>query len=264
MTAEDLSASTGQPPERPPRPIVVHYHFFKNAGTSVDRTLQASFGATWASVERDPRMAPHELRQFLMDNPWVTAVSSHTAMLPAPNVDGLEIIPVLFLRHPLDRVRSIYDFERRQDVDAPAPNKAKETSLAGYVEWRLDRADAVGDHSIADFQVHRLAPAGHGSGLSESARDAVDRLPFVGVVEEFRKSVQSLTSVLAAHFPSISLSVERTNVTPGRPARLGERMDALRDELGPGLFERLAQQNRGDHDLWMYARARYRSGGPTP
>ena len=34
------------------------------------------------------------------------AISSHTLMMPAPRIAGVEILPIIFLRHPLDRLKS--------------------------------------------------------------------------------------------------------------------------------------------------------------
>ena len=51
-----------------PRPIIIHYHLFKNAGTSLDRTLRQNFGVTWATIEHEPTMRPAELRRFLVES----------------------------------------------------------------------------------------------------------------------------------------------------------------------------------------------------
>ena len=66
------------------RPIIIHYHFFKNAGTSVDAVLQRNFGAGWASREYPPRSTSDVARDFLAANPHIVALSSHTLPLPPP------------------------------------------------------------------------------------------------------------------------------------------------------------------------------------
>ncbi len=40
-----------------PKPTLVHYHIFKNAGTSVDRLLAESIGEAWAGYEGQRRDA---------------------------------------------------------------------------------------------------------------------------------------------------------------------------------------------------------------
>ncbi|TMK06653.1 MAG: hypothetical protein E6G72_16545, partial [Alphaproteobacteria bacterium] len=99
------------------RPIIIHYHFFKNAGTSVDAILQRNFGAGWTSREYPPRSTPNAAREFLTANPQIAALSSHTLPLPPPDIPDAEILPILFIRHPLDRLKSAYLFERNQRAD---------------------------------------------------------------------------------------------------------------------------------------------------
>ena len=68
------------------RAIIIHYHFFKNAGTSVDAILQRNFGAGWTSREYPPRSTPNGAREFLTANPQIAALSSHTLPLPPPDI----------------------------------------------------------------------------------------------------------------------------------------------------------------------------------
>lgn len=253
MTAAEAGPGGAAPATRQPRPIIVHYHLFKNAGTSVDRTLQANFGATWTTIERDPQLLPRDLRQFLIENPWVTAVSSHTAMLPLPKLPGISIIPIVFLRHPLDRIRSIYDFERRQDVSAPAPDKAKEVGFAGYVDWRLDRAEARQDHSIANFQTRRLARLVPGEGPLVRAKRAVEELPFVGLVEDYEPSLLRLQALLQESFPKVELAPRTANTTEGRLPTMEQRLAAMRADLGEETYLRVSRANALDMALWEFA-----------
>ena len=43
--------------------------------------------------------------EFIRSNPHLRAISSHTALLPVPQIDGIEIFPIIFVRHPIDRLR---------------------------------------------------------------------------------------------------------------------------------------------------------------
>ena len=79
------------------RPIIIHYHFFKNAGTSVDAILQRNFGAGWTSREYPARSTPNAASEFLVANPQIAALSSHTLPLPPPNIPDAEILPI---EHP--------------------------------------------------------------------------------------------------------------------------------------------------------------------
>jgi hypothetical protein len=237
-----------------PRPIIIHYHLFKNAGTSLDRTLRQNFGVTWATIEHEPTMRPAELRTFLVENPWATVVSSHTAVLPLPRMRSTHIIPIFFLRHPLDRVRSIYDFERQQDAQTAGAVKAKELDMPAFVAWRLERARTVRDHALSDFQAYRLAFGTPDGSMLERALATLEVLPFVGLVEDYESSLARLQGLLADYFPSIHLKVQHANVTASRADSLDERLEDLRQRVGDELYRELESMNQVDMRVWERAR----------
>ena len=53
------------------RTLILHYHFFKNAGTSVDRILVENFGADWESREfsTDSVNNTHLVEQWIRETP---------------------------------------------------------------------------------------------------------------------------------------------------------------------------------------------------
>src|SRR3546814_7801728 len=92
------------------RTVVLHYHLFKNAGTSLDKVLQENFGEKWVTREFPRRSNPvvhvREVAEWIMGNPEAVAFSSHTAELPPPVLPGIRVIPLIFIRHPIDRIAS--------------------------------------------------------------------------------------------------------------------------------------------------------------
>lgn len=238
-----------------PRRVLVHYHLFKNAGTSVDRALQASFGARWASVEATPgerRLEPAALRAALDGEPAIDALSSHTARLRPWAVEGIEVFPAVFLRHPLDRMMSAYEFERKQKADTPGARRAKTMSFAQYVDFFVSGTTA---RTFRNFQAHRLAEASQRRGLPvvEKALDAVERLPFVGIVEEFDVSIARLERLARPWFPSLALKPLRAN-TGSRRGTLDEKLDSIRAALGRDLYKRACHRNLKDLVVWEHAR----------
>jgi hypothetical protein len=242
------------------RTVIIHYHLFKNAGTSLDHALRASLKERWVAYERPDRIPAEEIASFLVAHPGVVALSSHNAWLPVPVLPATVVVPVLFVRHPLDRARSVYDFEHVQEADTAGARMAKQTDLAGYLEWRL--GPRVGkDATIRGFQVQRLAPAGVGATELERALDALDRLPFVGLVEEYERSVESLERLLEPHVPGIRLRGPRLNRTATASHGLEGRLDALRSRVGETLYRRLLEANHDDLVLWERVRQRYATTG---
>ena len=238
-----------------PRKLLLHYHLFKNAGTSVDAILRRNFGDRWVNVEfPPPAKANHQeaIRTLILDNPRLCAISSHTLMLPVPRIDGFEILPILFVRHPLDRMKSAYEFERRQDGMTVAARIARDTDFAGYLKTRLGNP---GDRSCRNFQVNRLAMAVPGAEPElDRALAAVDQLPFVGLVEEFAASATTLQHFARAMFPDFASFEAWENSTKARHRTLDERLDEIRIELGDVDFADVLEANAGDLVLWERVR----------
>jgi SAM-dependent methyltransferase len=245
------------------RPIIIHYHFFKNAGTSVDAILQRNFGAGWTSREYPPRSTPNAAREFLVANPQIAALSSHTLPLPPPNIPDAEILPILFIRHPLDRLKSAYLFERHQRADTEGSRLARQHDFAGYLRARLA---VPGDRSCRNFHTYRLAmgePADSGSEWERALR-AFERLPFIGSVEAFDASLAALEEMAKPWFPEFRVFQARENVSRA-PSSIEDRLPQLEDELGAETFEMIAAANADDLELYRRALARYSvTSGSTP
>jgi hypothetical protein len=245
------------------RPVVVHYHLFKNAGSSIDSALKDNFGATWAERESNHRMRPAELASFLIDNPWICAFSSHTATLPVPPIEGIEILPIVMLRHPVDRIRSVYEFERKQKVDGIGPNTAKGMTMDAFVAWRLERFSEMRDRSFVNFQVERMALGSSEGTELERAMGTVAGLPFVGVVEAYEQSLERLEDHIQTLFPKVRLKAYRRNTSAPAKDTLEDRLRTFREQLGGDLYEKLMHANADDMVLWESACQRYQGSPPT-
>jgi hypothetical protein len=242
------------------RRVVVHYHFFKNAGTSVDESLKAAFGGNRCiGVEDDAGLSPAALADFIMGHPDHRVFSSHTAQFPVPQIDGVAILPIVFVRHPIDRIRSVYEFERRDPRNSPAPFKmAKELGLKDYVSWRLSE-----DRQIRNFHVTRLARGLSGPASLATARKYVRRLPFVGVVDRFEASLAALSQILKQSFSEAELKPRHSNVTQDTGLTIKQRIREIRSVLGPDLYREVLRQNHADIVLYRRIAARYPLAQPA-
>lgn len=247
------------PAPKGPRPVLIHYHLFKNAGTSLDRILRESFGARWISREfAGPLAAEHqrELAALLEENGELVALSSHTLLLPPPKIENLSVLPVLFVRHPIDRLRSAYAFEKAQKAETVGAALARDNDFAGYIRKRLD---TPGETFCRNFQVHRLAAAHFDPNLSptDRAMAAIEDLPFVGLVEAFEPSMARLNEIAVKLWPEFRLMKVHANAT-APDTTLQQRLHAVRKDIDEDLYDELLAANRGDMDVWNIVRARYR------
>ncbi len=176
----------------PERTIIVHYHLFKNAGTSVDTILQRNFPGRWVTREFPYIGGKNttQLEDFIRETPDAIAYSSHTMMGPLPQVQGVRIISFMLLRDPIERIRSAYRFERAQDADSWETQLAKQNSFQTYVKQRLLLPN---DRQCRNFHTHRLASMclENGSEL-ERAKIAAGNLSVIGLVNCFSSAIERL------------------------------------------------------------------------
>jgi hypothetical protein len=238
--------------------VIFHYHIFKNAGSTVDWALRRHFGARFETFDgKTPwtTMTPQTVLEHLRSRPRVSAFASHQAKFPALQDKTLRVYPLVFLRHPIDRVGSVYAFERRQREDTPGSLRARSSDFAGYVRWRLDNrgATVLTDHQTACCTPWKpTGPASRGRHYADlaEAMETVRTCAVAGVVERLDESLVLAEQSLSGAFPGIDLSYVRQNISRSDAASLEARADRVLAELGPELAEEVVRRNRRDLELY--------------
>ena len=252
------SRTRGSSSVRSAQPLLIHYHIFKNAGTSFEWALERAFGERYTALDKEsPRgfVAEHDFAQLVRLRPEVSAIASHQAAPPPPRLRGRQVFTSILIRDPLARVRSIYAFERGQQAKSPGAVKAKELDFKGYVEWRLKTAPAM----FCNYQVHfctrrdgplrsRLGP--------EDLQQAIanlDAVSIVGTVGRYAEWLGVAQKVLARAFPDLVLQATQQNVTAKSAGSKAAILDQLIDELGDSIVQHLLENNELDMCLYQVA-----------
>jgi hypothetical protein len=237
------------------RKVILHYHLFKNAGTSLDAALKENFkNDEWVTAEfpEQPVKNREMVKQWIIDSPEAKCFSSHTAILPPPNITGVKIFPLIFIRHPIDRIESIYEFEKKQSGDSFGAVLARNTDFKGYVETRLSLSY---DRQCRDFHICRLAPMiGEKEGDEFTrAKMALEKLPFVGLVEDYSASLARLESLLLSEgFDNIVLQPVERNVSRSVHKPIEEKLELIQSKLGDKVWKDLIASNEKDIELYLY------------
>jgi hypothetical protein len=244
------------------RHIIIHYHIFKNAGSTVDSILKNNFGDRCGSIEgANPwdTLGSDAILKYAMDNPSLVTLSSHQARLPEPNCPNLVFHPLIFLRHPIDRAGSVYAFEQRQPINSPSLGVkiAHENDFAGYVKWRLSDSNGA---VIKNFQtVHLSGRQDHmrvAAATDNDLKDAIEKisqLPFFGIVEFFDDSITRMSKYLSQYFGRLDVNYFVANRSPERKNTLQKRLDDIKIMLGPDLYQELLDKNALDMQLYDHA-----------
>jgi hypothetical protein len=242
------------------RTILVHYHIFKNAGSSVDASLKASFGTAWAEFEGSHAhdiQSSTQLSHFLTANKHLVAVSSHLARPPLP---WASCLPVVFLRHPLLRAHSVYEFTRK-DSSQPFGNVARDAGFANYIRWALrnERGSVV----IRNYQVIHLSDASwrdenilDAQAVAHDLEQACNLLTawgIVGIVESYALSAKVFQKTYGPLLPGLDFRYLHENSTKLVLGTAEDQIARIRSLLGESLYDEFMAINALDLDLYKHA-----------
>lgn len=245
------------------RNIIIHNHLFKNAGSTFDWALANNFGDSFLDHRDDAAMVrgADYLGPFLAEHPELKAISSHHLKFPLPDLANCRFFPVVFMRHPLDRVGSVYAFERKQDSDSLGARMAKKMSFNEYVQWRM-RPDVP--ITIRNFQTARCldVPDAIKTFITRelreedyiNAREQLEKIQLVGVVDLYDESMVLFEHVLKPFFPRIDLSYVKQNITKGRKKSMADRVRAIFCDLDLEVINTMLVKNHFDMRLYLEGR----------
>ena len=242
------------------RTTLIHYHIFKNAGSSIDASLKASFGSAWAEFEGSHAhdiQSSAQLSLFLDAHKHLLAVSSHLARPPLPWINCL---PVVFLRHPILRARSVYNFTR-QDSSQPYADIARDRGFADYIRWAL--RNERGSIVIRNYQVVHLSDASwrcadilDSQATPQDLEQACNLLStwgLVGIVESYALSADVFQTIYGPLLPELEFNYLRENSTSNMEGSTEDHLEQIRSSLGRTLYDEFMAVNALDIDLYKYA-----------
>jgi hypothetical protein len=119
------------------RSVIVHYHSFKNSGTSFDELLTANYKDDHLCFDGPfpyTMFNQQELLKVIRRNPSKVAFSSHSIRLPVPTDLDHNAVAAIFVRHPILRIRSVYGFEMRSAGTTKKIKSALKNTLQGTTD----------------------------------------------------------------------------------------------------------------------------------
>jgi len=263
------------------RPLLVHVHIPKCAGTSFQRLLQMSFEdrhCDYYPEDQSRCLTREELVRLVSGSPGMASLSSHSIRLFPPVVWNRLGLYVAFLRDPARRFISNLTYYQKQQETFPEslqrhlPQRCGEMPLRDLARWMLENQPEVVLRSLTmtGFLAEQtwLETVGGMVGLSDHWLDSqallypgfgplqvrlasalLDEFFFVGLVEEMETSVQLLREKLRPHgLELMEMPVPVENVSRELATDTGWLNPS--DPVGRGVLDLL------EPDLQLYARFR--------
>ena len=242
------------------RVVFLHYHIYKNAGTAIDRVFEKVCGPTFHFEAQDPdeSIGSDALLDLLRERSDLSYISSHAIKPPRPVVPGCHLIDIVFLRHPIDRFGSIYEFSRADSTHAnPTALAARRFGMVEFAAWMANETP----WNFFDPQTTVMGNGGDffhppNEWVFETAMHRTMQVRILGTVELFSQSLRAANCYLQGVWPEIDLVPLSEPVNAAR-ARAGttleERIWRIRVAMGVKAFERLEEALRFDFRLWEAA-----------
>ena len=240
--------------------VIVHIHIFKNAGSSFDSSLRENFAETFVDHRDDADIVKGK-QQYLMDylnaHQDINAFSSHSIHFQPQSSEVFSLHPVYFLRHPIERIKSVYSFEKKQEpVNTKGARKAKDLSFNDYIKWYMEPTSPA---TIRNSQTIFLSGEGPApQHMDNQFFKALNTLSnpenLIGVVDRYDESVVVFEEALKTAFPNLDLSYIRRNVTDtDLKSTVDVKAKKLLDSMEKEIQELVLANNK--YDMKLYERA---------
>jgi hypothetical protein len=245
----------------PARHVLLHFHLFKNGGSTMEAILAREFRGHYATVHGShagSSLDAFDIEAFVNNHPEMEAVSSHHLRYPLPSIRRTVLFDCCFLRHPLDRLQSVYSYLRAEPAELGAEDPILVLAQAVRPREFMLRMMDESPHFVHNAQTLLVAAGGAFTRPMDAddlarAMESVRRMALPGVVELFDESLIAAEHFLGPAFPRLRLHYVAQNVT--RPVRaLGERLEELKTLWGADVYRELAELNRLDLELWQRAK----------
>jgi hypothetical protein len=260
------------------RVVICHYHIFKNAGTTFEKVLDDNYGDQHLKFDGPFsyfNITQDQLVNIIDRNPDKLAFSSHQIHIPTPTAINFTVVPVVFLRHPILRIRSIFLFgEKSKQQQAEASMAAEDAvvdddPLARFADWvEASMQDRNRRLTLSNAQTNMLcrqynqAPRVRDrKGRLEydlyTAIRNIESIPCLGRTEHFDRDTESF----AATFQRFGVEFQYTPTEPqnvsSSDARLpvDQQLENLRSRLTPELWQALLEINNQDLELYEVGNA---------
>lgn len=252
------------------RHVICHYHIYKNSGTSFDEILRANYGERHIGFDGPfPYFAisQQELAKIIQRNPKAKAFSSHQTSLPPPCSLEFTVHPVVFVRHPILRLYSVYKYKREQNDSTLTSINAQAMEFGEWCRHNLAHAQEI--VQVSNAQTRALGGSYGAVSLMRrrerqmeydlvQARRNIAGVELLARTENFEHDVARFRAILQRHGVDFDPSgAEAHNVNASDfSLTVEDRLAKIEAELGEGTYRQVMAANVQDLAIYTEVCAR--------
>jgi len=237
------------------RKIIIHFHIFKNAGSTIEWVFEKNFKNKTLSIDgKEPGeiISLDKVINIIKKKPNVKMFSSHQIRFPMPKNIEIDFLSLLFIRHPIDRAFSIYYFKSNQTDDSIGSKYARSLSLKDFIAWNLK---LNGYMVMKNFQVLFLSDKNTREKVDERDLDlAINRMKscdIIGIVDRMDESLTVAEHFLQKYYENIDMSYISQNVSAERSGNITDKLKKEGKVIGTSILEQLSKVNKLDFELYQ-------------
>lgn len=233
------------------RQVICLNHLFKNAGSTISWILRQNFHRHFFDFRRlkaEGVTGMADVASLLERFDKLQAMEVHHFAMGAMRCDGYRIHNIIFLRDPIVRLRSTYDFYRqRPPASGDLIDIAQACELKEFLSHLLAMETPV---HLESQQTRRLRAMNRPPTDDDRAAvtEMMTSITVPGLVERFDDCMVLAETALSSHFPGIDMAYVRQNTTSPAVAT-AERLETIRRQIGDELFEAIQSLNAHDYAL---------------
>lgn len=249
------------------RKVICHYHIYKNSGTSFDKVLTSNYGEKHISFDGPfPffTIDQEQLARIIDRKVDVIAFSSHQIQLPVPVSLDFEVLPAVFIRHPLLRILSIYKFKRQTFDGTSTSRYAQEMNFNDWIQFCFSNKQEI--THISNAQTRLISSAFRQRPLMKRVKDGmiydvdqairnINNVKLLARTEFFDEDVGRFKDILSSYEIDFNYEpIKPQNTTSNTLNKsIEERINSVKEQLTKDNYERLLLSNSQDMMIFNVA-----------
>ena len=229
----------------------------KNAGSTISAVLRREFREHFHEMDSedcDGEFTAPELVEYLLSKPDIRAISSHQIRFPRIEHKDMIAFECCAIRHPLDRLHSLYRYLRVKPTGLALSHYAREYDLRGFLSQLL----ASQPHLICNVQTTVIANGGRFTrpadrGDLRRAAATIRKIAMPAVVDRLDESLVAAEYFLQPAFGGIQLHHAPENVTRSMASTQADRDRQFKALCGDAVYAEVRRMQELDLALFEAA-----------